>query len=110
MTSSDSVYAKRYLEKLGLLERFMIFVTSEDVKNGKPDPEPYQIGAQRLERVPSNCIVFEDSVNGALSGKSSGATVVAVPSSPSDKERMSVADYVLSSLLESISVLENLGL
>jgi len=110
VTSLDTLYAKRYLEKVGILGLFDSFVTSEDVKNGKPDPEPYLLGASRLDRNPSDCFVFEDSVNGAISGNAAGATVFGVPTHKSDKEMMARADYLLSYLEESIPILENLGL
>lgn len=55
-----------------------VAVTAEDVVNGKPDPEPYLVAAQRLGVSPGNCVVFEDSASGALAASAAGATVVAV--------------------------------
>jgi len=53
-------------------------VTAEDVENGKPDPDPYLLAAERLGVDPSDCVVFEDSPAGGLSGRAAGAQVVAV--------------------------------
>ncbi|MFA4845769.1 MAG: HAD family phosphatase [Patescibacteria group bacterium] len=110
VTSSDSSYATKYLSKLGILAQFDEIVASEDVSNGKPDPEPFLLGASRIKRKPSQCFVFEDSVNGVISGKTAGATVFGVPTNESDKNRMNTADYILSSLDKSIPILEELGL
>src|SRR5215469_15089861 len=44
-------------------------VTSTDIVNGKPHPEPYLRGAELLGRAPAECIVFEDAPAGVRSGK-----------------------------------------
>eukprot|EP00123_Amoebidium_parasiticum_P015252 comp22855_c0_seq1/m.36049 comp22855_c0_seq1/g.36049 ORF comp22855_c0_seq1/g.36049 comp22855_c0_seq1/m.36049 type:complete len:145 (-) comp22855_c0_seq1:369-803(-) len=54
-------------------------VTIESVTKGKPDPEPYLLGAKRLGVDPARCIVIEDSPSGATAGKLAGALVVAWP-------------------------------
>jgi HAD superfamily hydrolase (TIGR01509 family) len=110
VTSSNSDYATRYLARLGILGRFNELITAEDVKSGKPDPEPYILGASKISRKPSDCFVFEDSVNGALSGKAAGSIVFGVPNNDSDRTDMTSADYLLVSLVDSIVILENLGL
>lgn len=51
-------------------------VTSSDVTKGKPDPEPYLVGARKLGIAIEDCVVFEDAPNGILSGKRSGAGLV----------------------------------
>ena len=57
-------------------------VTADDVTRGKPDPEPYLIGADILGVDPATCIVFEDSPAGGLAGQAAGATVIAVGDLP----------------------------
>ena len=61
-------------------------VTSNDVKRGKPDPEPYQKGAQLLAVPPEECVVFEDAPAGIRAGKAAGAHVVALRTTASDAE------------------------
>ena len=51
-------------------------VTADDVSNGKPDPEPYALGAKRLGIDSANCLVLEDAVAGIKSGWASGAGLV----------------------------------
>ena len=53
------------------------FVTSNDIVNGKPHPEPYLKGAAVLGFSAEDCIVFEDVPAGVRAGKASGAKVVA---------------------------------
>jgi sugar-phosphatase len=58
-----------------------IFVTGDDVRNGKPHPEPYLLAAARLGIAPTRCIVIEDAVAGIEAGLAAGAQVIAVPTS-----------------------------
>ncbi len=52
-------------------------VTADDVKNGKPNPEPYLKGASLLGFSPSDCVVVEDAPAGIRAGKAAGAQVIA---------------------------------
>ena len=51
-------------------------VTAEDVKRGKPHPDPYLLGAKRLGFAAAECVVFEDAAAGALAGKAAGVGLV----------------------------------
>lgn len=53
-------------------------VTADHVTKGKPDPEPYLVGARVLGVDPTQCIVFEDSPAGGEAARRAGANVVAV--------------------------------
>ena len=58
------------------VESFDVIVTGDMVSHAKPHPECY-LHAARLADCPiTDCIVFEDSVNGLKSGLASGAKVV----------------------------------
>jgi mannitol-1-/sugar-/sorbitol-6-phosphatase len=48
-------------------------VTAWDVTKGKPDPEPYLLGAQRLGFDIADCVVFEDAASGIQAGLDAGA-------------------------------------
>ncbi len=55
-----------------------VIVTADDVTNGKPNPEPFIVGAKKCGVAPQDCVVFEDSPAGAAAATAAGATVVAV--------------------------------
>lgn len=55
-----------------------VLVGAEAVTNGKPDPEPYLLGAKRLGVSPARCLVFEDAPAGIESALRAGCTVVQV--------------------------------
>lgn len=53
-----------------------IFVTSDLCSRGKPDPEPYLLGAKMLNVDVARCLVVEDAPPGVESGKRAGAKVL----------------------------------
>jgi len=55
-----------------------VLITPELVSKGKPDPEPYQLGSEKLGVDIKQCVVFEDAPAGVRSGVSAGATVIGV--------------------------------
>jgi len=52
-------------------------VTSSDIVNGKPHPEPFLKGAAALGFPGPECVVFEDAPAGIRAGKAAGARVIA---------------------------------
>jgi sugar-phosphatase len=72
-------------------------VTFNDVKLGKPHPEPFILGAKRIGLNPNQCWVIEDAPAGVKSGKSAGCTVAAVLTSHL-KEQLNEADHFLNHL------------
>ncbi|MFB2553106.1 HAD-IA family hydrolase [Ensifer soli] len=77
VTSSPLPLAKARLAAAGFpLPR--IFVTAEDVSRGKPSPECYRLGAERVGFPPSQCLVFEDVPAGIIAGESAGADIMVI--------------------------------
>ena len=52
-------------------------VTSNDVTQGKPHPEPFLKAAAKLGFPPSECFVVEDVPAGIRAGKAGGSRVIA---------------------------------
>ena len=72
-------------------------VTSESVTLGKPNPDPYQLGASQLGLTPADCLVIEDSPSGIRAAKTAGCFVIAVATSHAPEE-LKEADWIVSSL------------
>jgi len=51
-------------------------VTADQVTKGKPDGEPYRVGAERLGVEAAKCLVLEDAIAGVQAGWASGAGLV----------------------------------
>jgi sugar-phosphatase len=52
------------------------FITSNDIQQGKPHPQPYLKGAALLGVAAEDCIVIEDAPAGVRAGKASCARVI----------------------------------
>ena len=76
-TSCTAPLARARLAAAGLPEPDVL-VTSDQVENGKPAPDPYLLAAERLGVDPASCVVFEDAPAGIASGRAAGMTVWAV--------------------------------
>lgn len=61
---SASKNAEFVLEKLGIAHLFDAVVTGKDIINGKPHPEVFLTGSERLGIPPFHCVVFEDAKAG----------------------------------------------
>jgi sugar-phosphatase len=74
-------------------------VTWDDVKHGKPNPEPYLKGAEFLGVPPAECVVAEDAPAGIRSGKAAGARVIALRTTAEDAELMAAgANWIVDDL------------
>ncbi|TWT36253.1 Phosphorylated carbohydrates phosphatase [Posidoniimonas corsicana] len=78
VTSGSRRYAERILGEVGLTG-FQFYITADDVKHGKPHPEPYLQAAERFGVEPAELLVLEDSANGCKAGVAAGAVTVALP-------------------------------
>jgi HAD superfamily hydrolase (TIGR01509 family) len=58
---------------------FEVVVTGDQVRHGKPHPEPYLAAAELLGVRPEDCLAIEDSPTGVESASAAGVPVVAVP-------------------------------
>ena len=66
------------LRVLGIGHYFSAIVSAEDVSHGKPDPEVFLTAAQRIEREPARCVVFEDALVGIEAAHRGGMKVIGV--------------------------------
>ncbi|MDR0358679.1 MAG: HAD-IA family hydrolase [bacterium] len=76
VTSSARALAEARLRGAGLYAPLL--VTADDVRHGKPDPEPFLLAAERLGVEPSRCVVFEDAPTGITAARAAGMRTVAV--------------------------------
>ena len=76
-----------------------VLVTSDDVTNGKPHPEPYLKGAARLGFDPAECLVIEDAPAGIQAARAAGMKVVGITSTYPAKALVQ-ADAVIARLAQ----------
>lgn len=86
------------IEGAGLvLDWFDVVVTGDDVTRKKPDPQIYEITAEKLALPPERCVVLEDAPAGVGAAKAAGMICIAVTSSV-DADALREADLVVDSL------------
>jgi len=81
-----------------------VTITSDLVERGKPDPEAYLLGAERLGVRPSECVVIEDAPAGVAAGRAAGMRVVALTTTH-ERGELREADAVIADLRALPSVL-----
>ena len=99
-SSSPRSWLDRHLPRLGLIERFPVIVSRDDVgaERTKPHPDLFLLAAQRSDVSPERALVIEDSNHGVVAAKTAGMSVVAVPHRLSKMQDFSLADRVAESL------------
>lgn len=106
-TSSHRPTANSKLALSKLDRFFSIVVTSEDVEQGKPHPEPYVSAASRLGVSADQCWALEDSENGVRSAISAGCKVFQVPDLVAPSEQLhGLGHEICNSLLDVLAVLK----
>ena len=82
-------------------------VTSSDVENNKPAPDPYLKACELLHVEPGNALVVEDSPTGLQAASSAGCRTVAITTS-CGRESLNKANFVVDSFgeLEELLTIE----
>jgi sugar-phosphatase len=97
VTSATAQTARVRLGRAGLPMPAVV-VSADDVRRGKPDPEPYRLGATRLGVDPSYCVGVDDTAAGLASILGAGAVPIGVHTT-----------YPASVLAAAVAVLPNLA-
>jgi sugar-phosphatase len=77
VTSATVDLAMARLDAAGI-KRPKIWVTAEDVERGKPAPDCFLLGAERLGVDIKDCLIFEDAPAGIEAAKAAGADLLVV--------------------------------
>ncbi|MGC6447349.1 MAG: HAD family hydrolase [Rubripirellula sp.] len=97
-TSSQRRFVDILFRDRAWREDLEFILTGDDVTRGKPDPQIYQMAADRLNLPPHQMLVLEDSGNGCAAGVASGACTVAVPSEHTQDQDFTGATLVADTL------------
>lgn len=74
-------------------------ITADDVREGKPHPEPYLKGAELLGVDPPECLVIEDAPAGIRAARAAGMKAIGLTSTYQAME-LAEADAIVSTLAE----------
>ena len=102
VTSGSTALATARLRGAGL-DVPATMITADAITRGKPDPEPFLLGARALGVEPARCLALEDAPSGIESALAAGVSgVVAFPTSHRADE-LEAATLILDSLGEAVA-------
>lgn len=78
-SSSSREMVLSNLEKTGLKAYFDVIAAKGSVEKGKPAPDIFLFAARQIGCMPTDCFVFEDSLQGVSAGVAAGCKVIMVP-------------------------------
>ncbi len=93
---SASKNAMSILNKIEIIHYFDEVIDGTRVKNAKPDPEVFLLGASSVGVKPENCVVFEDAEAGIEAAHRAGMLAVGV----GESETLKNSDFRVSGLDE----------
>jgi HAD superfamily hydrolase (TIGR01509 family) len=101
-SSSNRPIIELVLERSGVRDCFAAILSSEEVEQGKPEPDVYLAVARELDVDPAACAAIEDSTNGIKAAVAAGMRTIAVPNREfrPDDEVLATAAVVVPSLSE----------
>jgi len=96
VTASKRPDVDEMFNKNGLGKYFSFLVTRSDVVNSKPDPESYNLAVGKFGLEKSECLVFEDTLNGLRAAKAAGLTCYVIQGNENDHEKLAAADKIFT--------------
>ena len=99
-TMSHRKEAMRVLRILDLTNVFDFIATREDVQEGKPNPEIYNLAMAELGSSPETTLIIEDSPAGVQAALNSKATVIAVATPFTSKRLHTLEGLAKDSLVD----------
>jgi HAD superfamily hydrolase (TIGR01509 family) len=88
------------LMRIGVGGLVRSYVGAEDVARGKPAPDGYLLGAERLGVLPAEVVAIEDSTAGIAAARAAGMAVVAARAGNFAGQDQSEADLLVDTLRE----------
>ncbi|MBB5634838.1 HAD superfamily hydrolase (TIGR01509 family) [Pedobacter cryoconitis] len=96
VTASKRADVDEVFRKNGLGKYFKLLVTRSDVTKSKPDPESYNLAVKGIGFQKSECLVFEDTVNGLMAAKNAELTCFAIQGDEDSHVKLGAADLVFT--------------
>ncbi len=82
------------LDNLAIRHYFKGVMHAKSVSKGKPDPEIFIKAAASMDLLPTDCIVFEDSVTGAETARRAGASAIILTTTHDEVEFMAFSNVL----------------
>jgi len=103
ISSTHKKLVEILLQKAGLLPYLDDIVSGDEVKNGKPDPEPFALGVQKAKSISSKAVAIGDSVHDYQSAIAAGVNFIGILTGKTEKQTF--VEYGLTNLISNINEL-----
>lgn len=106
---ASSSYKKKVdflVDREGVRDYFDQIITADHIKNGKPDPEIFNLTMEKLGADKEKTYILEDSLSGIRAAKKSGAVAVLIIDLDDSERTKNEADLVFASLGEFLSYIK----
>jgi beta-phosphoglucomutase len=88
---SASKNARMILDRIGLTHYFEVLIDGNQIAKAKPAPDVFLKGAEGLQILPTECIVFEDGIAGVEAAHNAGMKAIGI----GKVENLHMADFVM---------------
>ena len=92
---SSSKNARKVLDYLDLYDYFDVIVDGTNISRSKPDPQVFELGAEALELIPNEIVVFEDAQAGIDAAIQGGFRCIGIGSD----DELKNADYIMEGFI-----------
>ena len=99
-SSSERSFIEFVMASLGIADKFDTYESGAELPQSKPDPAIYLKTAATLLVDPRDCVVLEDTENGARAAKAAGMYGIGFVSPHSGKQGLSMADEVVDDMAD----------
>lgn len=100
VTGSNRISVAKTIKKAGLEDAFDTIVTADETSRGKPFPDPYLKGMEKLGVRKEHCVVVENAPLGIQSARAAGAGYVIGVTTTLPAECLKDADDIMGSFIE----------
>lgn len=99
VTSSDHAKMEELFRHIPRIkDLFNVIIDGSMVSRSKPDPQGYNLAADKLDVPYNRCCVFEDSIQGLKAGRAAGGKVVALATTYPRETVEPLADITIDAL------------
>lgn len=97
-SSSPLDIIKHVVKSFNIDDYFQVLVSGEDLPQSKPAPDIYLDTARKLNVLPEECVVLEDSKNGSIAAKKAGMFCIGFKNLNSGNQDLSYADICVNKI------------
>ena len=105
-SSSATEDIEKNIKRAGIDKFFSAIVGGDQIENGKPAPDIFQLAAKKINLPPEDCYVFEDSANGIRGAAAAKCAAIMVidqtPPLPEIRELCTAVFYNMNDALDAI--------